>query len=424
ESSMEILIYGIAASFLLFYGLISKKIEATHLTGPIIFVTFGYLLSSDVSGVISNKDHSILNIIANFTLILILFSDASRINLSLFKNEHDLPRRLLGIGLPITIIFGTITGVIIFYDLPFWQVAIIATILAPTDAALAQAVINCKRVPGRIRQALNVESGLNDGICFPILLMFTSLAGAASENESINWVELIGFQLLLGPLVGFVIGNFGGKLLVWAVNKGWMSADFQRLAIISLSFMAFCFATLVGGNGFISAFTAGLFFGNTARTVSEPIYEFGEAESGLLILLTFMLFGAMLVPKAIHIDRIQWDIVVYALLSLTLVRMIPVAISLIGKGLSRATILYIGWFGPRGAASILYLLLVVDKFHLSGEHVIFEVTTVTVLFSVFLHGLTAKWGANTYADALAASPAKEPIAESRKTDELPTRVAS
>jgi NhaP-type Na+/H+ or K+/H+ antiporter len=417
---MENSAYLVIATFLILYGVVSKRLQSTIISDPIVFVIFGFCLSTSVSGLVTDKDHVFINTIANLTLILILFSDASRINLRLFWREGNLPMCLLGIGLPLTILAGVFVGVVIFTGLPFWQAAILATILAPTDAALAQAVINSERVPGRIRQALNVESGLNDGICFPILLLFISLAGSSeAAHPASYWMKFVTFQLVLGPLVGIIIGYVGGKVVLWAVNKNWMSVSFQRLSILGLSLIAFYFADLVGGNGFMSAFFSGLVFGNVARQVCGPIYEFGEAEGELFILLTFMLFGAVMVPEAIGV--LNWRTILYALISLTIVRMAPVAISLVGKGLSIPSKLYVGWFGPRGAASILYVLIVVDKHNFSGQNIIFTVTVITVLLSVFLHGLTAVPGANAYASSLDAKPDADKEAETKQVSHMPTR---
>lgn len=414
---MEELSYGLIAAFLLLFGLVSSKTQKTFITGPMLFLAFGYLLSGDVFGLLTYRDPTLINLIANFTLIIVLFSDASRINFALFKKEHDLPRRLLGIGLPLTILLGLLVALAIFPKLPLWQAAVLATILAPTDAALAQAVINSKGVPTRIKEALNVESGLNDGICFPILLLFVSLADeTAAVSPAVYWLRFITFQLILGPLVGIGVGYIGGKLVRIAADREWMSVEYQRLSSITLSFMAFCFATGIGGNGFIASFTAGLFFGNVASNTAKPSYHFSETEGKLLILLTFMLFGAILLPKGI--DNINWDVLGYALLSLTIIRMIPVAISLIGKKLTWATITYLGWFGPRGVASILYVLLVVGEHNLSEENLIFSVTALTVMLSVFFHGATAVWGANTYASSLAKFSSPE---ELKSVKELPPR---
>ena len=416
---MEHIAFALIAAFVVLYGIVSKRIESTIISGPMVFVIFGFFLSSDVTGLITGKDHTVINIIANITLILILFSDASRINLGLYSREHRLSQRLLGLGLPLTIFAGVLVGVVILTELPLWQAAILATILAPTDAALAQAVINSERVPVRIRQALNVESGLNDGICFPILLLFIYLADTSGHQGASYWIQFIGFQLILGPVIGIVVGYVGGKLVLWSVNKSWISGNFQRLSIVGVSFMAFFSAEIIGGNGFMSAFFAGLIFGIIARQVSGPIFDFGEAEGELFILLTFMLFGAIMIPNAI--GEISWVYILYAVISLTLVRMIPVAISLIGKRLTAPSILYLGWFGPRGVASILYVLVVVDKHDFSGEAIIFYVTTITVLLSILLHGLTAVPGANAYASKLAKVSLKNKESEMKEVQHLPTR---
>lgn len=417
---MEELVFALIAVFVLLYGIVSKRIQTTIISGPMVFVVFGFILSSDVTGLLTNKDHTLINIIANLTLILVLFSDASRINLGLFRREQDLPKRLLGIGLPLTISAGVLVGVFFLTELPFWQAAILATILAPTDAALAQAVINSERVPARIRQALNVESGLNDGICFPILLLFIYLADTSGEIRPASyWVGFLSFQLILGPLTGAVVGFLGGKMVLWGLNKNWMSADYQRISGLALAVAAFYIAELVGGNGFMSAFFAGLVFGNVAVKVSDPIYEFGEAEVDILILLTFLLFGAVMVPDAL--GAISWQYIFYAILSLTVIRLLPVAISLIGKGLTAPSVLYLGWFGPRGAASILYVLLVVDKYDFSGQSIIFNITAITVLFSVFMHGLTAVSGANAYASTLEKTPMENRSSEIKEVKKLPTR---
>ncbi len=417
---MEPITFGLIASFVVLYGVVSKRLESTIISGPMVFVIFGFILSSDVSGLITNKDHILIDIIANLTLMLVLFSDASRISLGLFRREQDLPQRLLGLGLPLTIFAGVLVGLVLLTDLPLWQAAILATILAPTDAALAQAVINSERVPARIRQALNVESGLNDGICFPILLLFIYLADTSGGHHPASyWIRFIGFQLILGPLAGILVGYVGGKAVLWGIKSKWMSGNYQRLSGLALAVTAYFVADLLGGNGFMSAFFAGLIFGNVARKVSGPIYDFGEAEGELFILLTFMLFGAIMIPDAI--GEISWVYILYAVISLTLVRMIPVAISVIGEKLTFPTILYMGWFGPRGAASILYVLLVVDKHDFSGETIIFNVTAITVLLSILLHGLTAVPGANAYASTIEAAPDEQKDAEMKEVRKLPTR---
>ncbi|MGI9533834.1 MAG: cation:proton antiporter [Thermodesulfobacteriota bacterium] len=416
---MEPITFAVIAIFILAYGLISKRLERTVISAPIVFVLFGIVLCDKVTGLISGGDHKFIEIIANLTLILVLFIDASRIDLKLLRKEGDLPLVMLAIGLPLTIIFGIVAALILFTGLPLWEAAILATILAPTDAALAQVVINSEKVPVCIRQALNVESGLNDGICLPILLLFISLAVSAEGFQTTSyWVGFTARQLILGPVVGIIVGYIGAKTITIAVEKNWMSESFEKLSGLALPLIAFYLAEPVHGNGFISAFFAGLVFGNFAKKVARPIHEFGEAEGSLLILLTFILFGATMVPEAI--GQINAKIILYSILSLTIVRMLPVAISVAGKGILTSTKVFMGWFGPRGAASILYLLIILKEDMLTNGQLIFNVSVVTILFSIFLHGLTSVPGVKAYASSLGVKPVDIPE-KIKKVSEMPTR---
>ena len=416
---MTTLTFAVLAIFVLAYGLISKRLEKTVISAPLVFVIFGILLSEGITGLISSKDHVFIEIIANLTLILVLFIDASRIDLKLLRKEGDLPLVLLAIGLPLTIVFGIGAALIIFTGLPIWEAAILATILAPTDAALAQAVINSERIPVCIRQALNVESGLNDGICLPILLLFISLAISSEAGQSASyWISFTSKQLILGPVVGIIVGYIGARLITTAVEKEWMSCEFEKLSGLALPLIAFYLAEPLEGNGFMAAFFAGLIFGNFARKVAKPVHEFGEAEGSLLILLTFILFGAIMVPKAVA--QLNLEIAVYAVLSLTAIRMIPVAISVAGKGILNSTILFMGWFGPRGAASILYVLIILKEDMLTRGGLIFNVAVITILLSVILHGVSSVPGVKAYAKSL-ESESPEITEKMKNVSEMPTR---
>jgi len=417
---MQPVTFAVIAVFVLVYGLISRRLEKTIISAPIVFVLFGILLSDKITGLITSGDHVFIEIVANLTLILVLFIDASRIDLKLLRKEGDLPLVLLSIGLPLTIIFGIGIALVLFTGLPLWEAAILATILAPTDAALAQAVINSERVPVCIRQALNVESGLNDGICLPILLLFISLAVSSEAGQSAAyWVSFTSKQLILGPVVGILVGYIGAKLITIAVEKEWMSCDFEKLSGLALPLIAFYFAEPFDGNGFMAAFFAGLVFGNFARKVAKPVHEFGEAEGSLLILLTFILFGAIMVPKAL--EQLNVQTVIYAILSLTMIRMLPVAISVAGKGILTSTKLFMGWFGPRGAASILYVLIILKEDMLTHGELIFNVSVITVLFSVILHGISSVPGVKAYSLNLEGE-SSEITEKMKNVSEMPTRV--
>jgi NhaP-type Na+/H+ or K+/H+ antiporter len=374
---------------ILLFALISKRIQTTFITPPMIFVLFGVLLSKSVLGVFElDPESSIIHTIAEITLVLVLFTDASRIDLKLLKKDHSIPVRLLVKGLPLTIILGTLAAMVVFDTFSFWECAVLAAILAPTDAALGQAVVSSPKVPVRIRQSLNVESGLNDGIALPVVMITVFLASISTDHPSgNNWISFVAHQLILGPAVGIFTGYFGGRILSSLSHKGWVTHSFQDLSSLGFAILSFSLAEQIGGNGFISAFCAGLTLGNSSRHICTCLYEFAEAEGQLLTLFSFMLFGSVLIIPALGL--INADIIIYSLLSLTVIRMLPVMISLLGKKLKPSTVLFLGWFGPRGLASILFGLLVLEQSHLVNEHVIFNTMIVTVFLSVFAHGITA-----------------------------------
>ena len=344
-------------------------------------------------------DNVVIHTLAEITLILVLFTDAARIKLKALWSDHDIPIRLLLVGMPLTIALGAVTALAIMPQLLILEALILAVILAPTDAALGQAVVSSNKVPQRIRQALNVESGLNDGIALPALLFMISFAvithGSGGETD---WVNFILLQLTLGPLAGVVIGWLGSIAINKAIERHYLSHEFCNIYLLTLAFIAYLSANLIGGNGFIAAFIAGIATGNTLKHVNEEIYEFAESEGQLLNLVIFFLFGASLLPQVW--PRISGEMIIYALLSLTLVRMVPVFMALTGKRLRWETGLFLGWFGPRGLASILFVLLVLEHANLANQSLIFDTVIVTVLFSIFLHGLSALPGVNLYTKAL------------------------
>ncbi|MCU7815414.1 MAG: cation:proton antiporter [Candidatus Thiodiazotropha sp. (ex Rostrolucina anterorostrata)] len=271
-----------------------------------------------------------------------LFTDAARIDLKHLRSDHDLPLRMLA-------------ALVVLPELLLIEALVLAVILAPTDAALGQAVVSSPKVPERICQSLNVESGLNDGIALPVLLFVISFAvGAHGSEQETEWVSFMAQQLILGPLAGALIGWVGASAINWAIERGFLTHEFCNIYLLSVAFIAYLAADQIGGNGFIAAFLAGVATGNTLKHVNEEIYEFAESEGQLLNLIIFFLFGVALLPQVWN--HLSWDSVVYALLSLTLVRMLPVFTSLIGKHLRWETSLFLGWFGPRGLASILFLL--------------------------------------------------------------------
>ncbi|MCZ6784707.1 MAG: cation:proton antiporter [Proteobacteria bacterium] len=410
------------ASLILLFGLVSKRLQTSAFTPPMAFVAFGLLVGSGgLDWVRVDAGTGAVHAFAELTLILVLFLDASRIDLAALRRQVGLSARLLGVGMPLTLALGTVLGVALFSDLSLAEAALLAAILTPTDAALGQTVISNPVVPARIRQSLNVESGLNDGLALPAVLVLAALAEAQAETDVTPWVTYTALQIGLGPLVGAAVGYAGGKLVERASDTGWMNHAFQELSGLALALLAFAIAEEIGGNGFLSAFAAGLTLGNTSRSVCRCLYDFTEVEGQLLVLVTFSLFGALLVfPSAPHWN---WTVALYAVLSLTVVRMVPVAISLFGTRLRPVSVLFLGWFGPRGLASILFGLLIVERLEIPHHDEIFATVILTVLASVFLHGASAAPAARAYGRRVAPLPEAEPMPEHEPAAEMPLRVS-
>ncbi len=381
---------------LIAFGLISRKIEGSILTGPILFSAFGLIAGPAAFGLIplqiSNEG---LHLLAEVTLILVLFSDAANIDLAQLRRDHNLPVRMLLIGMPLTIALGAMVAFLFFDGLGPWEAALLAAILAPTDAALGQAVVSNRLVPVRIRQALNVESGLNDGVALPFILLFAAFASAMhAETNAAEWLVFGAKQVVFGPLAGIAIGYVGAKLVSSCYRRQWMSESAEGMIALGLAFGAFALAEVVHGNGFIAAFVGGLTFGNTLKQKCQFLYEFAESEGQILILLTFTAFGAAMIPQAMGAVTIMH--IVFGILVLTVLRMLPIQLSLIGTGIKPVTSTFLGWFGPRGLASILFVLLILEEAELANESTLFAAVIVTVTLSVVLHGMTAGPAARWY----------------------------
>ncbi|HMK64331.1 MAG TPA: cation:proton antiporter [Thermodesulfobacteriota bacterium] len=372
------------------FGLFSKLAEKSPVTGPMFFVIVGILTGPLGLGWLDiSVNGEIVRVMSEITLVLILFIDASTIDLPALVKTKGLPFRLLAIGLPLTMILGILSAWLLFPSISIWLLAMMALILSPTDAALGQAVVKSEFVPERIRQAINVESGLNDGIALPPILLCVAVMteDVSRQIGSGYWGHFVLSQLVYGPLVGALVGFLGGWVVDRAARVGWMNDTFQRLASVALAMLAYAGAEEIHGNGFIAAYFAGLLLGVRSHAVRERLQEFGEAEGQQLSLFIFLLFGLVLVPKALpYWDTTAW---IYAGLSLTMIRMLPVAVGLIGAGLDRASVGFIGWFGPRGIASILYLIVVVNTMGSKGMEYVLSVIVLTVMLSVFAHGVSA-----------------------------------
>jgi NhaP-type Na+/H+ or K+/H+ antiporter len=387
--STELLIICILLAIMVFC-LFSKRINQSPVTLPIIFTTLGYAISGPIhSHVGTHQLIDIARIVAEITLILVLFSDASHVQFSRLKSSYQIPLRMLLIGLPLTILFGT---AVIYMLSPAtgWSVALLtAAILSPTDAALGQTVVSSKDVPPRLSQAINVESGLNDGLALPFVLIGAFMAEIMSTagvgNQGLPMTVVL--QITLGPMVGIAVGWLASRLLDLAQDRGWVETTSQGILFLATAFLAYFTSEIVGGNGFIAAFVAGAVFGNFYRHDINFISEFIEGDGQILTMFAFIIFGAVLLP--LGLEHLSLMSVIVGMLFLTVVRMLPIWISLHGMKLAPRDKLFLGWFGPRGLASILFVLIVVDEFEIPGEEELLACVVMTVLFSIILHGVSA-----------------------------------
>lgn len=380
------------------YSMIAKRLSSSVLTAPMIFIFVGVILS--LTGLLSEHDMEVLlHPVAEVALVILLFLDAAQIDLVALRKRHVWPIRMLLIGLPASIALGSLVGAILFPAWPFAAIALAAAILAPTDAALGQAVVTNPNVPLRPRRALTVESGLNDGLALPIVLFFASLTAAESTANGGEWLIFGAKQILLGPLVGVLFGAVGGWILLRAKAHGTTSEIYEGVGALALAGAAYLAATEVGGNGFISAFAAGLAFGGVVKGACQFIFEFTESEGQLLSWAAFLLLGAALVPEAIM--NLTWQMLALILLSLFVVRPLAIWLSLIGTDAAPITRLFFGWFGPRGLATALFALLVVEQIsHEYGEQIL-HIAVNAVWISALLHGFSAAPAAKWYGEKTA-----------------------
>jgi NhaP-type Na+/H+ or K+/H+ antiporter len=370
------------------YSLVSARLEKTVVTAPIVFTLAGMAVFHALAPADGVRNVGAFLTLAEIGLVLLLFTDASRTDLRILRNIRELPARLLSAGMLLTILLGALAAKLVFPKLSWWEAGIISAILAPTDAGLGQIIVNSPLVPMRVRQALNVEAGLNDGLSVPFLLFFIAMA-AAGEGEA-SFARFIGEQLGLGVVIGAGIGLAGGWLLETARRHEWMAVSFLQLAVVALPVFCILASDHFGASMFIAAFVAGLFVQVPFKHAGKHSVEFTEKWGQILNLAVFFLFGLIVARESGGFGAAPF---IYALLSLTVVRMLPVALSLIGCGLDKATVAFMGWFGPRGLASIvLGLVYLEQEKHLPGEQATRLAVMATVLLSIFAHGLSANPG--------------------------------
>ena len=382
---------------LLAFAAIAGRVDGTPITPAIVFVGIGLLAGPEALGLVDLSSYGEpVKLLAEATLTVVLFADASRIDLRALRREVAVPARLLGIGLPLTIVAGLVVAIALLAELAWPEALLLAVILAPTDAALGQAVVTLPRLPSRIRQGLNVESGLNDGICVPIFLIVLAVAeaeaGAIGDGAA---VRLVAEQIGYGIVAGVVAGAVAAAVVRVAGRHEEVDAAWLQIGPLAGAALAFGIAAPMGGSGFIAAFAGGMVFGGLLRGGSERVDSLLDEAGAVLGAITFVVFGAVLLGPGL--GHLTAAMVGYALLSLTVIRMLPVAVSLLGSGARPPTIGFLGWFGPRGLASIVFAVMLEEGSELPHEETILLTVYATVGLSVLLHGLTAAPLAGRYA---------------------------
>jgi NhaP-type Na+/H+ or K+/H+ antiporter len=395
--------------FIVIYAAFAVWLGKKSITMPMIFLVFGALTGSHGLGWIPvSMSSEEVKIIIEITLAVLLFADSSTLRLRQLKVDAELPARLLGLGLPMIILLGGLVALVLFPQEGLGFALLIGAILAPTDAALGLPIFTNPRVPVRIRRSLNVESGLNDGIATPFVTLFTALAVAEITQSISNWFTMAVIEIAIAVAVGAALGLLGGWLFSTAMRKDLTSPASEQIGTLALALATYATSITLGGNGFIASFVGGLFFSYITRHRQHQAMELTESIGTLLSLYVWMVFGSLLViPLFTSFNPLA---LLYALLSLTVIRMLPVGISLLGMHFRRDTQLVIGWLGPRGLASAVFTLIALEAFHQIArpEEILLSIAGWTVTLSVLLHGFSAQPLANWYSRRLASAPANIP----------------
>ena len=409
-----------AGGVVIAYGAFSRRLSQTPVSGPLVFMVCGLAVGPLGLDLLSlAKEPHVTQLLLEGALVLLLFTDAARVRARDLRREGFLPLRLLLVGLPTTMALGWLIAWPLLPGLSVWELALAGIILAPTDAALGQQAVSNPRVPALVRGGLSVESGLNDGLALPFFVLALAAAGEGHGHPGV--LETFLRALLLSGVIGLAAGYAGASLLSWSAAHGWSSPDWRRFLALSVPVIAYALCVQVQGSGFIGAWAAGLAFGTRLRAASpdpsthadnstlgsNPLRStvFTERLGLLLASLSFLVFGAVILGPTL--EHLTWRMAVYALISLTVVRMLPVALALTGTGLRPATVGYLGWFGPRGLASLVFGLIALEE-HLPGMTLLGDVIAVTVGLSVVLHGATAPSLGNRYGDWFASALRREP----------------
>jgi NhaP-type Na+/H+ or K+/H+ antiporter len=408
----------IIMAIIIIWSVVSKPLDRRGVTSALFFTVAGFIIGTSVLGWFDlTVESTVAERVTEVALVLLLFSDAARLDLRALRRELGWPARLLLIGLPLTMVAGAGVGWLVFPGVAFASVVLLSTMLASTDAALGRKVVSDAAVPARVRQALDVESGLNDGLAVPFFLVALDIANAELET-GVTWAVAsnAAAQIGWGLAAGLAGGVLGGLLYRAADRRGWIGGEWRQIVPLAVALLAYGVALLLGGSGFIAAFVGGMAFGRASGARGSVITLFTEEAGSLVAAVTWVGFGALALTLAL--PHVTWQVVLYAVLSLTVVRMVPVAIALAGRGIRRPTVAFIGWFGPRGLASIVFALLAFES-GIPEAEVVLTTVVVTVALSVVLHGLTSAPLVTAYHRWYACHTVANPEAEEATPATLP-----
>lgn len=375
----------VGAGAILVVTLVSGRLDRVWLTEPLVITVLGVVVGLAVAPAVEMESPLILTLL-ELTLALVLFSDASRIDVARLRDGYTWPLRMLVIGMPIVITLGTVLAGW-YLGLPLGLALLLGVILAPTDAALAAPVLESPVVPSRVRQALNVESGLNDGLAVPVLLIAIGIIDAEEGASAASAVGLVLSQLGIGIVGGIVIGWIGARLIGRAAAAGWTNRLDQKVAAVALALAGFAAVQLLGGSGFVATFIAGGMMSAMVRPRTDYMYQFAEEEGHALVLLAFFIFGVGPATAVLR-QGVPATALVVALVSLLILRPLSIALSLVGQKLKRRTVVFLGWFGPRGLATVVFVLVAIEELG-TLDPLIQDTVAVTVVLSILLHGLSA-----------------------------------
>ena len=387
------LFLALALAFL--FAMFGARITRNYFTAPMVFITIGFLFGQWNLIELSEAKEN-LHTIAEVALVILLFLDAAQIDLKALRSHQTWPARMLVIGMPLAILIGTIVTYAFFPSWPLVACALVAALLAPTDAALGQAVISNPLIPERVRNGITVESGLNDGMALPIILLFASLTAEVADVGGTDWLLFGAQQLILGPIAGVVVGLAGSTVMLFCNRRGYTSTIYEGVGALALAGTAYLFAEVIGGNGFISAFVAGLAFGSQVKGGCKFVFEFAESDGQILVWAAFFLLGLSLLPEALA--NLDFRILLLVLANLFIVRPLAIWISLMGTQASSITRLFFGWFGPRGLATALFALLIIEQIEGPYADTIMAIAINAVWISALLHGISASPAARAYAN--------------------------